>query len=156
MAELNSIDILVDDTFEKIPTDQLFTKFLNLSESYRSNITSVIETVSHYENYRFGLAIAIFLVLVAVIGANLVGFAGGVGGFDARATPINRSWCSDIGGKSLMISVWISFGFSWLLMALVASTFTVGGHGERYICENFTPPDLIGPEVSTKFHPSIK
>jgi len=97
--------------------------------------------------------------LVAVIGANLVGFAGGVGGFDARATPINRSWCSDIGGKSLMISVWISFGSSWLLMALVASTFTVGGHGERYICENFTPPGLTGPEFVVKIlnvHAKVK
>ena len=40
-----------------------------------------------------------------------------------------------------MVSVAISFLFSWLLMIMVIVTFTIGGHGERYLCQTMQESD---------------
>lgn len=54
--------------------------------------------------------------------------------------PELRGPLARFGGILLMSGVGFSFLFSWILMILTIVLFTVGGHGERWICQSIEAP----------------
>lgn len=144
ITELEKIQNKLEASISLIPIGpEVFSEFSNELDSHRDLLRNTTENLEAYDDYRFGLAICMFLVLSAVIITNCVGFFGGICGYDKMATPIERSNCSNFGGLSLLISVSLSFIFSWVLMSLVTVSFTFGSHGERYFCKLFATDETI-------------
>lgn len=124
------IKTVLDDVNGKIDLNQS----LQLA-NVRNTVQEVTDSIDDWEYWRRIVGITFASIIAGVVASNTLGLCFGFCGYKRQATPTNRGGASNLGGIFLMISVAISFFFSWILMIMVIITFTIGGHGERYVCQ---------------------
>ncbi|TRY95188.1 hypothetical protein DNTS_032482 [Danionella cerebrum] len=114
------------------PALENFTKFLTESQK---NIEAYYPQIDQLDFYRWIGCVVICCMVVLILAFNFLGLLCGSCGYDKGATPTTRGCLSNTGGNLLMASVGFSFIFSWALMAIVVTTFIVGGNIEKLVCE---------------------
>ncbi|XP_062376541.1 prominin 1 b [Sardina pilchardus] len=117
-----------------------FTLFLTDGQK---NIESYYPQIDQLDFYRWIGCVAICCMVVLILAFNFLGLLCGTCGFDKNASPTTRGCLSNTGGNLLMAGVGFSFIFSWALMAIVVSTFVVGGNVEKLICEPLANRELF-------------
>ena len=117
---------LVDlNTNESIPLAAVRSKIDDLSQN----------DLPRYDSLRRSVGLGLGSLVAIVFGLNVCGICLGFCGYKREATPTNRGGASNIGGMCLMLSVFVSFLTGWILMLLTTTTFAIGGHAERYMCQ---------------------
>ncbi|XP_028815415.1 prominin-1-A isoform X5 [Denticeps clupeoides] len=108
-----------------------------------SKIEDLYPEIDRYDFYRWVGCITLCCMVVMVLAFNYLGLLCGILGFDRHATPTTRGCISNTGGNLLMAGVGFSFLFSWVLMAVVTTTFLAGGNVEKLVCEPFHTKELF-------------
>ncbi|XP_041931310.1 prominin-1-A isoform X4 [Alosa sapidissima] len=130
--------------FSKLfPMHNSLTNFTILISHGHSRIEDLYPEIDRYDFYRWTVCITLCCMVVMVLAFNLLGMLCGILGFDRHATPTTRGCISNTGGNLLMAGVGFSFIFSWILMAVVAVSFLVGGNVEKLVCEPFHTKQLF-------------
>ncbi|XP_062380566.1 prominin-1-A isoform X1 [Sardina pilchardus] len=130
--------------FSKLfPVHNSLTNFTIFISHSHSRIEDLYPEIDRYDFYRWTACITLCCMVVMVLAFNLLGMLCGILGFDRHATPTTRGCVSNTGGNLLMAGVGFSFIFSWMLMAVVAVSFLVGGNVEKLVCEPFHTKQLF-------------
>nr|XP_026694425.1 prominin-1-like isoform X3 [Ciona intestinalis] len=134
----------INETMSKA-ISQLPLSSLDPLKQEMENINSTIYSIAYdystkYDIYRYAAGIVLGSIVALICALYLLGMLCGGCGFKSDRNPADRSTLSNCGGISIMAGVGVSFIFGWILMLLVTLTFTVGGHGERYVCQNLEYP----------------
>ncbi|XP_041940776.1 prominin 1 b isoform X3 [Alosa sapidissima] len=131
-----------------------FTKFLTDGQK---DIEAFYPQIDQLDFYRWIGCVAVCCMVVLILAFNFLGLLCGTCGYDKNASPTTRGCLSNTGGNLLMAGVGFSFIFSWALMAIVVSTFVVGGNVEKLICEPLANRELF-KIIDTPFmvHPAKK
>ncbi|XP_076147882.1 prominin-1-A isoform X1 [Alosa pseudoharengus] len=130
--------------FSKLfPVHNSLSNFTILISHGHSRIEDLYPEIDRYDFYRWTVCITLCCMVVMVLAFNLLGMLCGILGFDRHATPTTRGCISNTGGNLLMAGVGFSFIFSWILMAVVAVSFLVGGNVEKLVCEPFHTKQLF-------------
>ncbi|KAM6972387.1 prominin 1 b [Aplochiton taeniatus] len=109
-----------------------FTIFLNQGQK---KIEAYYPQIDQMDFYRWIGCVCTLCTLVLILAFNTLGLLCGTCGYDKQATPTTRGCLSNTGGNLLMAGVGFSFLFGWALMAVVTTSFTVGGNVEKMVCE---------------------
>ncbi|XP_035272653.1 prominin-1-A-like isoform X3 [Anguilla anguilla] len=99
--------------------------------------------IDQMDFYRWVGCVVVCCMVVLILAFNFLGILCGSCGYDKHATPTTRGCLSNTGGILLMAGVGFSFIFSWVLMALVTTTFVVGGNVEKLVCEPYETRQLF-------------
>ncbi|KAL2077631.1 hypothetical protein ACEWY4_027135 [Coilia grayii] len=130
--------------FSKLfPVHNFLTNFTIYISHAHSRIEDIYPEIDRYDFYRWTACITLCCMVVMVLAFNLLGMLCGILGYDRHATPTTRGCISNTGGNLLMAGVGFSFIFSWMLMAVVAASFLVGGNIEKLVCEPFHTRQLF-------------
>lgn len=107
-------------------------------ERLKEMSTEVDDYSENYDKYRI---IACYVLGAMILVICVLYFLGIIlGQLSYNPDPEGRDFVSKLGGVLLMAGVGLSFIFAWLLMLLIIVLFTVGGHGERYMCQPLEQP----------------
>nr|CAB3265179.1 prominin-1-like [Phallusia mammillata] len=138
LNSLNDVNNTIESSIASLPLDEV-TNLKNQISNFDDTISNAFDVYSNnYDIYRYAAGIVLGSLVAVICLFYLLGLFCGCGAY--KADPSNRPCISNCGGLLIMSAVGFSFIFSWLLMILVTLSFTIGGHGERYVCQNFESP----------------
>ncbi|XP_036373077.1 prominin-1-A-like isoform X2 [Megalops cyprinoides] len=117
-----------------------FTVFLT---EQQMKMEALYPQIDQMDFYRWIGCVVLCCMVVLILAFNFLGLLCGICGYDKHASPTTRGCLSNTGGILLMAGVGFSFIFSWVLMAVVTTTFVVGGNVEKLVCEPFESRQLF-------------
>ncbi|XP_075457393.1 prominin-2 isoform X2 [Ascaphus truei] len=98
--------------------------------------------VERYEQYRWIIGIVLCCVILLIIVCTLLGLLLGVWGLYVQQEPSDSRLKRKVGSGFLMVGVYLSFFFSWMLILLVFTTFLVGGNVQTLLCRHWANQDI--------------
>jgi len=139
----------IEDELSKVTNDTIgqindlittnFTKSITSSiRSFKGTIKNGTEAMLQYNHYQvYACMILASMILISLVFYFLGTILGTV-----YFNPVveDRSFMSSLGGVFMIVGTFFSFIFAWVIMILVIVFFSVGGHGERYICQPVAQP----------------
>lgn len=132
---LDKIGTEINNFAKMFPVEPSLANFTDFLNQQQKSIESYYPQIDQMDFYRWIGCVAVLCMVVLVLAFNVLGLLCGICGYDKQATPTTRGCLSNTGGNLLMAGVGFSFIFSWVLMAIVATLFVVGGNTEKLLCE---------------------
>ncbi|KAL4641783.1 prominin-1-A-like [Arapaima gigas] len=142
-SHLDDIGTKVTSITKKVPLQKVLANFTVFISQIHSIIEDLYPEIDQIDFYRWVFCIALCCTVVLILAFNSLGLLCGICGHDKHASPTTRGCISNTGGNLLMAGVGFTFIFSWVLMAVVATTFVVGGNVEKLVCEPFWTKELF-------------
>uniref|UniRef100_A0A8C9U1B8 Prominin 1a n=1 Tax=Scleropages formosus TaxID=113540 RepID=A0A8C9U1B8_SCLFO len=142
-SHLDSIGTKITGMTKKFPMQAILANFTMFINHVHSSIEDFYPQMDQTDFYRWVCCISLCCVVVLILAFNFLGLLCGICGHDKHASPTTRGCISNTGGNLIMAGVGFTFIFSWVLMAVVASSFVVGGNVEKLVCEPFGTKELF-------------
>ncbi|XP_072255247.1 prominin-2 [Pyxicephalus adspersus] len=100
------------------------------------------EEVERYEYYRWIVGTVLCCVLLLIVACTVLGLILGVWGLYILRDPDSSRRRRNDGASFLLIQVYLTFIFAWLLIIFVFITFLIGGNIQKLICKNWANGDI--------------
>lgn len=140
--QLQDIKMQISKVSSKIPLSDLNDVSASLNQ-LQTDIDRTMPEVERVEHIRWGVCLALCLVVLLVVVCNLLGLLLGPAGLKPKADPTKRSCTADCGGTFLMMGAGLSFFFSWLFMIAVLVLFVLGGNVYTLVCKPWNNGQLL-------------
>ncbi|XP_075711460.1 prominin-2 [Rhinoderma darwinii] len=98
--------------------------------------------VERYEYYRWVVGVVLCCVLLLICLSTVLGLLFGVWGLYLLRDPVNSRQRRRDGVGFLLIEIYLSLLFSWLLILFVFITFLIGGNIQTLVCNHWTNGDI--------------
>uniref|UniRef100_A0A8C9SK92 Prominin 1a n=1 Tax=Scleropages formosus TaxID=113540 RepID=A0A8C9SK92_SCLFO len=148
-SHLDSIGTKITGMTKKFPMQAILANFTMFINHVHSSIEDFYPQMDQTDFYRWVCCISLCCVVVLILAFNFLGLLCGICGHDKHASPTTRGCISNTGGNLIMAGVGFTFIFSWVLMAVVASSFVVGGNVEKLVCEPFGTKELFKARLTS-------
>ncbi|KAM5172581.1 prominin-2 isoform 2-T2 [Mantella aurantiaca] len=100
------------------------------------------EQVERYEYYRWIVGVVLCCVLLLIAACTALGLIFGVWGLYLLKDPESSRRRRRDGAGFLLIEVYLTFLFSWLLILFVFITFLIGGNIQTLVCKHWMNGDI--------------
>ncbi|KAM4678319.1 prominin-2 isoform 2-T2 [Discoglossus pictus] len=100
------------------------------------------QDLERYEYYRWILGYVLSCVLLLIVLCTLLGLLIGVWALYAKQDPEDEQFRRRAGSGLLIVDVYLSFTFSWLLVIFVFVTFVIGGNVQTLLCRHWANDDI--------------
>ncbi|XP_066449173.1 prominin-2 isoform X3 [Eleutherodactylus coqui] len=110
--------------------------------SFEQNTKLYGQEVERYDYYRWVIGIVLCCILLLIATSTVLGLLFGVLGLYVLQDPENSRRRRRDGAGILLIEVYLSFIFSWLIILFVFITFLVGGNVQTLVCKNWANGDI--------------
>lgn len=98
--------------------------------------------VEHYEYYRWIVGVVLCCVLLLIAITTILGLLFGIWGLYLLQDPVNSRRRRRDGVGFLLIEVYLSLLFSWLIILFVFITFLIGGNIQTLVCNHWGNGDI--------------
>ncbi|XP_075128992.1 prominin-2 [Leptodactylus fuscus] len=98
--------------------------------------------VERYEYYRWIVGVVLCCVLLLIAISTILGLLFGVWGLYLLRDPVNSRRRRRDGVGFLLIEIYLSLLFSWLIILFVFTTFLIGGNVETLVCNHWANGDI--------------
>ncbi|XP_075063479.1 prominin-2 isoform X2 [Mixophyes fleayi] len=148
-TSISDITIALNKTEQEIKTyagnipiyqyiDRIAVTLLN----FEDKTTSYGEEVERYEYYRWVLGVVLCCIILLITTCTVLGLLFGVVGLYLLQDYANSRQRQRDGMWFLLIGVYLSFLFSWLLIIFVFITFLIGGNAQTLLCKHWVNGDI--------------
>eukprot|EP00057_Strongylocentrotus_purpuratus_P009557 XP_011664031.1 PREDICTED: prominin-1-like isoform X2 [Strongylocentrotus purpuratus] len=100
-----------------------------------------------YDKYRAYVMYVFYGFILFIVILFLLGLLIGIFSYDRKASPTDRSSCSNCGGLFLMAGAGFVFIFGAFIMLITALTFIIGGPIDRLVCDPLVSGQLFAQTV---------
>ncbi|XP_077325634.1 prominin-2 [Lithobates pipiens] len=100
------------------------------------------EEVERYEYYRWIIGVVLCCILLLIAACTALGLIFGVWGLYILRNPDSRQRRRRDGAGFLLMEVYLTFIFSWLLILFVFLTFLIGGNIQTLVCKHWVNGDI--------------
>ncbi|CAH2274806.1 prominin-2 [Pelobates cultripes] len=98
--------------------------------------------VERYEYYRWVIGIVLCTMILLIVVCTFLGLFLGIYGLYTRSDPSAATVRRTAGYQALIVEIYLSFSFSWLLVIFVFLIFLVGGNVQTLMCKHWANGDL--------------
>ncbi|XP_053575436.1 prominin-2 [Bombina bombina] len=139
---LNSVQQEINLYASNIPIRQYIDPISKALLDIEYKTSSYGQDLQYYDYYRWIVGIVLSSIILVIVVCTLLGLMIGVWGLYLKQDPIDATLRQRIGAGFLIVDVYLTFSFSWLLISLVFVTFLVGGNVQTLLCRHWDNKDI--------------
>ncbi|XP_073478150.1 prominin-2 isoform X1 [Aquarana catesbeiana] len=141
-AALNKSEAEVRSYASTLPINQYIGPINAALLTFEEKTELYGEEVERYEYYRWIVGVVLCCILLLIVACTALGLIFGVLGLYILRNPDSRRRRQRDGAGFLLIQVYLTFIFSWLLILFVFLTFLIGGNIQTLVCKHWVNGDI--------------